>query len=178
VALGSRERRGRSDSGELAGDLGRGNGWGGSRVHEGSIWLLTRSRERTGRRAWRKPVAGAAGSSAPTNWQLSLANKREGELRGILGRVGAACIGSESGRSQGFTVGTKAATKAAWWLGASGNARGGELDSFYRRSCLGEGVTVWRKGGARHDGQWQPRGGVARVRRRAQGRRRSTAVRP
>jgi hypothetical protein len=86
-----------------------------------------------------------------------------------IGRVGAARISSESSRSQGFTMGTKAATKAAWWLGASGNARGGELDSFYRRSCLGEGVTVWRKGGARRDGEWQPRGTAARVWRRARG---------
>jgi hypothetical protein len=36
----------------------------------------------------------------------------------------------------------KAATMAAWWLDASGNARGDELDSFYRHSCLGEGVTT------------------------------------
>jgi hypothetical protein len=33
-------------------------------------------------------------------------------------------------------------------------ARGGELDSIYSCSCLGEGVTVWRKDGARRDGQW------------------------
>jgi hypothetical protein len=45
-----------------------------------------------------------------------------------------------------------AAAMVAWWLGTRGNARGGELDSFYRRSCLGEGVTVWRKGSARSDG--------------------------
>jgi hypothetical protein len=101
-----------------------------------------------------------------------------GGLRGIQGRVGAARIGSEIGRSQGFTVGTKAAAMVAWWLGARGIARGGELDSFYRRLCLGEWVTAWRKGGVRRDGQWQPRGGVARVRRCERGRRRSTAVRP
>jgi hypothetical protein len=71
-----------------------------------------------------------------------------------------------------------AAAMAAWRLGTRGNVRGGELDSFYRRSCLGEGVTVWRKGGARCNDQWQLRGGAVRVRRRARERKRSTAVRP
>jgi hypothetical protein len=42
VVLGPRGRRGRPKSGDLAGGLGRGSGWGGSRVHEGlnpEVWM-------------------------------------------------------------------------------------------------------------------------------------------
>jgi hypothetical protein len=67
VALGPKGRRGSPDSGELAGGLGRGSGWGGSRVHEGSICVLTRGGERTGGRAHGRPAAATAGSSAPAN---------------------------------------------------------------------------------------------------------------
>jgi hypothetical protein len=37
VALEAQGRRGRPESGELTGGLGRGSGWGGSRVHGVSI---------------------------------------------------------------------------------------------------------------------------------------------
>jgi hypothetical protein len=67
VALGPKGRRGSPDSSELAGGLGRGSGWGGSRVHEGSICVLTRGGERIGGRARRRPATAAAGSSAPAN---------------------------------------------------------------------------------------------------------------
>jgi hypothetical protein len=67
AALGSLGRRGSPDSGEAGGGDGRGSGWRGSRVHEGSICVLTRGGERTGGRARRRPATAAAGSSAPVN---------------------------------------------------------------------------------------------------------------
>jgi hypothetical protein len=106
-SLGQEGWHGRPESGELAGGLGRGSGWGGSRVHGGSIWVLTCGGERTGRRARRKPAASVTGGVTPASWQLGPGNKRKEKLRGVLGEVRAAPTGGESGRSKGFTVGTK-----------------------------------------------------------------------
>jgi hypothetical protein len=75
AALGPRGRCGRLNSGELAGGLGRGSGWGGSRVHEGAICVLTCGGERTGGRARRKSAATAAGMVTPASLRSSLGNK-------------------------------------------------------------------------------------------------------
>jgi hypothetical protein len=48
VVLGGFGRRGSPDSGEVVGGLGRGSGWGGSRVRLGPIWVLTCGGEMTG----------------------------------------------------------------------------------------------------------------------------------
>jgi hypothetical protein len=57
--------RGRPESGDLAGGLGRGSGWGGSRVHEGSVWVPTCGREGTGHPGRRSRAVGAAGRERP-----------------------------------------------------------------------------------------------------------------
>jgi hypothetical protein len=106
--------RGSPDSGDLAGGLGRGSSWGGSRSFGEPTWVLTHGGEATGGWVWRRPAAADAGSSAPTSWQLGPGNKQRGKLWGVLGEVGASRDGGASGWSQGFTVGTKTAAMAAW----------------------------------------------------------------
>jgi hypothetical protein len=70
-----RGRRGWQDSGELTGGLGRESGWGGSRVHEGSIWALTCGREMAGGPGrWGQAVA-AATALIPAYRRLGLGNK-------------------------------------------------------------------------------------------------------
>jgi hypothetical protein len=98
VVLGPRGRRGRPDSDDLAGGLGQGSGWGGSRSCGEPTWVLTHGGEATGGRVWRRPAMAAAGSSAPASWWLGLSNKRKGELLGILGQAGAKRVGGASVR--------------------------------------------------------------------------------
>jgi hypothetical protein len=80
-------RRGQLDSGDLAGGLGRGSSWGGSRGHKGAICVLTRSGERAGGHGRRSPVAAAARAVAPANRWSGLDNKRLEGLQGVLVEV-------------------------------------------------------------------------------------------
>jgi hypothetical protein len=77
---GARGRHGRPDSGEVAGGLGRGSSWRGSRGHKGAICVLTRDGERAGGRARRRPAAAAAGVITPASRRLGMANKRGWDL--------------------------------------------------------------------------------------------------
>jgi hypothetical protein len=85
VVLGPRGRRGRLDSGDLAGGLGRGSCWGGSRFHGSLVWVLTCSGDKTGGRARRKPAAATAGMVTPASLRSSLSNKRVCKLQRVLG---------------------------------------------------------------------------------------------
>jgi hypothetical protein len=83
--------------------------------------------------------AAAAGARTPVSWQLGLSNKQPGELLGILGQavqhtLAVQAVGGWSSPWAPLTV-----AMAARCLG---NARGGEVNSLYRCSCLVEGVTV------------------------------------
>jgi hypothetical protein len=113
--------------------------------------VLTCGGESAGGRARWRPAAAAAGVITPVIRWLGVANKRGWDLcwRKGGGGAGAARVGErpEGGVHRGGSYGRRQLVTRA-------NARGGKLDSLYRHSCLGEGVTVWRKGGARWDGQW------------------------
>jgi hypothetical protein len=103
---GARGRRGRPDSGDLAGGLGRGSSWGGSSSCGEPTWVLTHGGEVTGGRVWRRPAAAAAGSSAPASLQLGVANKWAGELCRCTREAGAARVCSEKRSEVEFTVST------------------------------------------------------------------------
>jgi hypothetical protein len=77
VVLESWGRRGRSKSGDLVVVLGRGSGWGGSRVHLGPIWVLVWGGKMTGDRVRRRSVAEAV---SPTRLRLGRGNQQPGEL--------------------------------------------------------------------------------------------------
>jgi hypothetical protein len=98
VVPGPRGQRGRSDSGELAGGLGRGSGWEGSRVHEGSIWALTCGGEMAGGPGRRGQAAAAAAALIPANRQLGLGNKPGRGLYYVLGTtlVGTGRLGKRT----------------------------------------------------------------------------------
>jgi hypothetical protein len=76
AALGPWGRRGRPKSGDLAGGLGRGRGWEGSRSRTGPVWVLTHGGNSAGGRARRRPAAAAAGGSCSGELRLGLSNKR------------------------------------------------------------------------------------------------------
>jgi hypothetical protein len=93
--------RGRWNSGDLAGELGRGSGSRGSRGGEGPVGVLFCGGRNAGGRARRRPAAAAAGSLAPVSRWLGWANKREGRLLGTLGKVGTTSVGGASDRCTG-----------------------------------------------------------------------------
>jgi hypothetical protein len=104
VVLGPRGRRDRPDSGDLAGGLGRGSCYGGSRVHGPLIWVLTCGGEKTGGWARRKPAAAAAGMVTPASLRSSLSNKRVCKLQLVLGEVVAALVGNDKDRKMELAV--------------------------------------------------------------------------
>jgi hypothetical protein len=59
-----------------------------------------------GGRPRRRPPAAAAGGVTPASWQLGLANKREGDLQGVLGHAEAARVSGASGRRVELAVST------------------------------------------------------------------------
>jgi hypothetical protein len=167
VVLGPRGRRGRPESDDLAGGLGRGSGWGGSRVHEGSVWVPTCGREATSHHGRRSRAAGVAGSSTPASWQPSLGNKWPGQLRWILTKVPRALGSWETERAQEFTSRPQWWTAAALDIGVLRAHTPASSSAFYRRSCLGGEVTTIAHVGHRSQGMGRWGGGSARgVRRR------------
>jgi hypothetical protein len=104
VVQGQGGRRGRQDSGDLAGGLGRGSSWGGPRGHKGAICVLTRGGERAGGWARRRPAAAAAGVITPASRRLGVANKRGWDLCWCKGEAGAARVSVASVRRVEFTV--------------------------------------------------------------------------
>jgi hypothetical protein len=104
VVLGPRGRRGLSESGELAGGLGQGSGWGGSRVHEGSTWVLTCSGEVAGGHGRLGQAAAAAEAVAPARMWPGLGSKRrQARLQG-LGKTLAWLDGWEKERTRELGV--------------------------------------------------------------------------
>jgi hypothetical protein len=103
----------RGNFGDLAGELGR--GVAGEELGLSGLGLGAHLRrgQAGGRARWR-PAAAAVGGLIPANRPPGLDNKRAWELQGVLVEVGAARVCGESGRSQGFTVGTKTAAMVAW----------------------------------------------------------------
>jgi hypothetical protein len=104
VVPGPRERRGRPESVELAGGLCRGSGWGGSRVHEGSIWALTSGGKVAGGHGRRGQAAATAGAVAPVRmWPGLGSNRRQARLQG-LGKTLAWLNGWEKERTRELGV--------------------------------------------------------------------------
>jgi hypothetical protein len=62
--------------------------------------VLTRGGNSADGRARQRLTATAAGGATPARWRPGPGNKRKGKLRGILGKVGVARMGGESGRSR------------------------------------------------------------------------------
>jgi hypothetical protein len=103
----------RGNSGDLAGVLGRGVA--------GEDLGVERARSGCSLATGTGPAAGRGGGHSGDRWRSDsseprpgLDNQRVWELQGVLVVVGAARVCGESGRSQGFTVGTKTAAKVAW----------------------------------------------------------------
>jgi hypothetical protein len=77
---GGMGRRGRPDSGDLAGELGRGVAGEALGVVGNRTWVLTRDGNHVGGRPRRRSAAAAAGGSSPANWRLGPDNKWLEEL--------------------------------------------------------------------------------------------------
>jgi hypothetical protein len=83
VVLGLRGRRSRPESGDLAGGLGRGSGWGGSRVHEGTVWVLLALERRPA------TTVGGAGRRAPLGALLRRAGQQVASAASVDPNEGA-----------------------------------------------------------------------------------------
>jgi hypothetical protein len=81
VALGPWGRRGWLKFGSLAGGLGRGRGWGGSRVREGPACVRFRGGTAAGEQHGRDRAAVATGVFAPATLRCTPSNVWEGELQ-------------------------------------------------------------------------------------------------
>jgi hypothetical protein len=97
-------RRGRPESGELAGGLCRGSYWGGFRVHEGSTWALNCGGKVVGGHGRHGQAATAVGAVAPARmWQGLGSNRRQARLQG-LGRMLAWLNGLEKEQTRELGV--------------------------------------------------------------------------
>jgi hypothetical protein len=189
VALGSWGRHGWSDSGDVAGGLGRGSGWGGSRVRLGPFWVLTCGGEMAGRHGRRSQVAAGVGAGAPASLRSGLGNRQWKDLLQCLGEMPERLDGRENMRAWELGIDSN--------HGADGGALvvvrergscpfiGGRARRFAQRQVIGTSA-VWAQHGGlcarstaatplgRRHGR---RGRPVRVRRVAQGERTGKAVR-
>jgi hypothetical protein len=112
VVPGTKGRRGWPKSGNLAGGLGRGRVWEGSRSRVRPIRVLVWGRRTTGEQAQRRPATVAVGAVAPVKIGAGQGNSQRCELQDVLGEELGALIGSGCKRKEGLIV---AASKAAMW---------------------------------------------------------------
>jgi hypothetical protein len=140
VALGGLGRRGWKNYGDLAGGLGRGSVWEGSRVRLWPFWVLTCCGEMVGGHRRRDQAAAAAGAVAPAKMWPGLGNKRRQDNLKGLGKTPEWLDGWEKERAQVLGVQGSHGAVAAVRQGAM--RAGGDRPTLYRQARQWWGVSL------------------------------------